>query len=99
MESAIGDGLTLAKILSRLREKELEAGLTLQYIQRYKTNHKAAALRFEGFLGTVQKHRLPRFHHRALPIVSAFELVYIHTLAQAVPSVQQNFTITRSRVE
>ena len=42
--------------MSRLREKQLEAGLTLQYIQRYKTNHKAAALRFEGFLGTVQKY-------------------------------------------
>jgi len=56
MDECIRDGLTPAKILSRLREKQLEAGLTLQYVQRYKSNHKAAVVRFEGFLGTVQEY-------------------------------------------
>ena len=35
---------------------QLDAGIDLRYVQRYKTNHKSAILGQDGFLGTMSEY-------------------------------------------
>lgn len=56
MDACLRDGLKPTAILRRLRDEGLDAGLKLQYVQRYKNNHKTSVLGQGGFMGTVQEY-------------------------------------------
>ena len=56
MDACVRDGLKPTAITRRLQDEELDARLNLQYVQRYKCNHKASVLGQGGFMGTVQEY-------------------------------------------
>jgi hypothetical protein len=50
LDTCVRDGMMPTGIMKRLEAEGLDQGLTLKYVQRYKTNHKTAALGQAGFV-------------------------------------------------
>ena len=56
LDACVRDGVMPLGIMRRLEAEGLDQGLTLRYVQRYKANHKTAALGQAGFMGTVKEY-------------------------------------------
>ena len=56
LDACVRDGVVPLGIMRRLEAEGLDQGLTLRYVQRYKANHKTAALGQAGFMGTVKEY-------------------------------------------